>query len=137
MALTRFNKGGVRFDIDMEGMESHKASEVYKEIGEAPLLMRAVLINKDAGYGQTVTVVTTNSVIFFGKCNVETAQQIREDPEAVKELNEKGAYFKIREFVAKNPKNGKPFSNKGYSFEFLEESEYPQDLKDDDPVFRF
>lgn len=132
MALSKFNKkNGVHFTIETEGMEAHKAAEVMAEIGNAPLIMRAIFINKDNGLGESVSVVTTNSIIYFGKSMVETAREIREDPEAVKELNEKGAYFRIESFESKK------FKRTGYKFVFLEESEYPAEVKDDDPQFKY
>ena len=62
-----FNHKGRLFTIDTEGMEGHKAGEVYKEIGDAPLIMKGIFINKDTGFGESVSVVTPNSVIYFTK----------------------------------------------------------------------
>ena len=132
MALTRFNnKNGVRFTISTEGMEGKKASEVYKLIGGAPLIMRGIFVNKDNGYGESVSVVTTNSILYFGKSCVDVAREIREDPEAVNELNEKGAYFRIEEFESKKHKKN------GYKFVFLEESEIPAEVSEDAPQFKY
>jgi hypothetical protein len=132
MGLSRFNKkGGVHFDIQTEGMEAKKASEIFKEIGSEPLIMRGIFINKDTGMGESVSVVTTNSIIYFGNSCVETARDIREDPEAVKELNEKGAYFKIEEFISKK------FKKAGYKFTFLEDSEIPAEVKEDAAQFKY
>lgn len=132
MGLSRFNKkGGVHFDIQTEGMEAKKASEIFKEIGSEPLIMRGIFINKDTGMGESVSVVTTNSIIYFGNSCVETARDIREDPEAVKELNEKGAYFKIEEFISKK------FKKAGYKFTFFEDSEIPAEVKEDAAQFKY
>lgn len=132
MGLSRFNKkGGVHFDIQTEGMEAHKASEIYAEIKNEPLIMRGIFINKDTGMGESVSVVTTNSIIYFGQSCVETARDIREDPEAVKELNETGAYFKIEEFISKKYKKA------GYKFTFLEDGEIPAEVKDDAAQFKY
>lgn len=131
MALNRFNKGKRLFTIETEGMEGHKAADVFKAVGDAPLLMRAIFINKDNGYGESVSVVTTNSVIYFSKASLQTALDVREDPEAVEELNEKGAYFKIIEFESKK------WKKKGYSFEFLSDEDLPAEFSEDDPVFKW
>lgn len=132
MGLSRFNKkGGVHFDIQTEGMEAHKASEIYAEIKSEPLIMRGIFINKDTGMGESVSVVTTNSIIYFGQSCVETARDIREDPEAVKELNEKGAYFKIEEFISKKYKKA------GYKFTFLEDGEIPEEVEADAAEFKY
>lgn len=132
MGLSRFNKkSGVHFDIQTEGMEAHKASEIYAEIKNEPLIMRGIFINKDTGMGESVSVVTTNSIIYFGQSCVETAREVREDPDAVKELNEKGAYFKIEEFISKKYKKA------GYKFTFLEDGEIPSEVKDDAAQFKY
>lgn len=132
MGLSRFNKkGGVHFDIQTEGMNAKKASEVYAEIKDAALLMRAIFINKDTGMGESVSVVTPNTILYFGNSCVETAREIREDPEAVKELNEAGAYFKIEEFISKKYKKA------GYKFTFLEDSEVPEDVKKDPSLMKY
>lgn len=128
-----FNHKGALFTIDTESLEGHKSSEVYKEVGSAPLLMRAIFINKDTGYGESVSVVTTNSIIYFGKSLVETAHQIRENENAVEVLNESGAWFKIVEFESKK------FKKKGYSLEFLKPDEIPdvKTLEKDAPCFKW
>lgn len=129
--FSTLNRKGSLFTIDTEGMEGHKAAEVFKEISDAPLIMRAIFINKDTGYGESVSVVTNNSIIYFSKASLELAHQIRDNEDAVKELNEKGAYFKIVEFESKK------FKKKGYSFEFLKPDEIPAEHKDGDPVFKY
>lgn len=126
-----FNRRGRLFTIDTEGMEGHKASEVYKEIGDAPLIMKAVFINKDTGYGESVSVVTNNSVIYFSKANLEAAHNIRDNQKAVDKINEKGAFFRITEFDAKK------YKKKGYSFEFLKKSEIPAEFTGEEPCFKW
>ena len=126
-----FNRRGRLFTIDTEGMEGHKASEVFKEIGDAPLIMKAVFINKDTGYGESVSVVTNNSVIYFSKANLEAAHNIRDNQKAVDKINEKGAFFRITEFEAKK------YKKKGYSFEFLKKSEIPAEFTGEEPCFKW
>lgn len=126
-----FNHKGRLFTIDTEGMEGHKAGDVYKEIGDAPLIMKAVFINKDTGYGESVSVVTNNSVIYFSKANLEAAHNIRDNQKAVDKINEKGAFFRIIEFEAKK------YKKKGYSFEFLKKSEIPAEFKGDEACFKW
>ena len=126
-----FNKKGRLFSIDTEGMEGHKAGEVYKEIGSAPLIMKGIYINKDTGYGESVSVVTTNSIIYFSKTNLEAAHNIRDNEKAVAAINDKGAFFRITEYESKK------FKKRGYSFEFLKKSEIPAEFGDDDPVFKW
>lgn len=121
------------FTIDTSSHEGHKASEIYAEIGDAPLLMKAIFVNKDTGIGESVSVVTPNCIIYFGKTNVEKARNIRENEKAVAKLNASGAYFRIRQFEPKNKK----FKNKGYSFEFLRKNEIPADFPDDAPCFKW
>lgn len=126
-----FNRRGRLFTIDTEGMEGHKASEVFKEIGDAPLIMKAIFINKDTGYGESVSVVTNNSVIYFSKANLEAAHNIRDNQKAVDKINEKGAFFRITEFEAKK------YKKKGYSFEFLKKSEIPEEFEEDAACFKW
>lgn len=119
-----FNRKGRLFTIDTEGMEGHKASEVFADIASEPLIMKAVFINKDTGLGESVSVVTPNGIIYFGKSNLETARNIRDNEKAVAKLNRTGALFKITEFEAKR------FKKKGYAFQFLTKSEIPAELVD-------
>ena len=129
-SLNHKHKGSL-FTIDTEGMEGRKSAEIYKEIGSAPLIMRGIFINKDTGYGESVSVVTNNSIIYFSKASLDLAHQIRDNADAVNELNEKGAYFRIVEFESKK------FKKVGYSFEFLKPEEIPAEHKDNDPVFKY
>ena len=129
--FSTLNRKGSLFTIDTEGMEGHKAAEIYKEIKSAPLIMRGVFVNKDTGYGESVSVVTTNSIIYFSKSSLELAHQIRDNEDAVKALNDTGAYFRIVEFESKK------FKKVGYSFEFLKPDEIPAEHKDGDPVFKY
>lgn len=129
--FSTLNHKGSLFTIDTEGMEGRKSAEVFKDIKGAPLIMRAIFINRDTGYGESVSVVTNNSIIYFSKSSLELARQIRESEDAVKELNEKGAYFRIVEFESKK------FKKVGYSFEFLKPEEIPAEHKDGDPVFKY
>lgn len=126
-----FNRKGRLFTIDTEGMEGHKASEVYKAVGSEPLIMKAIFINKDTGYGESVSVVTPNSVIYFSKANLEAAHNIRDNQKAVDKINEKGAFFRITEFEAKK------YKKKGYSFEFLKKSEIPEEFEEDAACFKW
>ena len=126
-----FNHKGALFTIDTEGMEAHKASEVFAEIGDSPLIMRGLFINKDKGYGDSVSVITTNSIIYFGKTNVENAKKIRENEKAVAALNAFGAWFKITEFESKK------FKKKGYAFVFLKKSEIPAEVHEEDACFKW
>lgn len=128
-----FNHGNRLFTIDTEGFEGHKASEVFAEAGSSPLLMRAVYVNADNGhgYGESVSVVTTNSIIYFGKSNVENANKIRSSEKAVNKLNKTGAWFKIVEFKSKK------YKKTGYSFEFLKKEDIPAEFKDDDACFKW
>lgn len=128
-----FNHGNRLFTIDTEGFEGHKASEVFAEAGSSPLLMRAVYVNADNGhgYGESVSVVTTNSIIYFGKSNVENANKIRSSVKAVDKLNKTGAWFKIVEFKSKK------YKKTGYSFEFLKKEDIPAEFKDDDACFKW
>lgn len=126
-----FNRKGRLFTVDTEGMEGHKASEIFKEIGNAPLIMKAVFINKDTGYGESVSVVTPNSIIYFSKANLEAAHNIRDNQKAVDKINEKGAFFRITEFEAKK------YKKKGYSFEFLKKSEIPAEFTGEEPCFKW
>lgn len=119
-----FNRKGRLFTIDTEGMEGHKASEVFADIASEPLIMKAVFINKDTGLGESVSVVTPNGIIYFGKSNLEAARNIRDNDKAVAKLNSTGALFKITEFEAKR------FKKKGYAFQFLTKSEIPAELSD-------
>lgn len=128
-----YNHKGNIFTIDTSSHEGHKASEIYAEIGDAPLLMKAIFVNKDTGIGESVSVVTPNCIIYFGKTNVEKARNIRENEKAVAKLNASGAYFRIKQFEPKNKK----FKNKGYSFEFLRKNEIPADFPDDAPCFKW
>lgn len=128
-----YNHKGNIFTIDTSSHEGHKAAEIYAEIGDAPLLMKAIFVNKDTGIGESVSVVTPNCIIYFGKTNVEKARNIRENEKAVAKLNSSGAYFRIRQFEPKNKK----FKNKGYSFEFLRKDEIPADFPDDAPCFKW
>ena len=128
-----FNHGNRLFTIDTEGFEGHKASEVFAEAGSSPLLMRAVYVNADNGhgYGESVSVVTTNSIIYFGKSNVENANKIRSSVKAVDKLNKTGAWFKIVEFKSKK------YKKTGYSFEFLKKEDIPAEFGDDDACFKW
>lgn len=126
-----FNHKGALFTIDTEGMEAHKASEVFAEVADAPLIMRGIFVNKDTGLGESVSVITTNSIIYFGKTNVENAKKIRENEKAVAALNASGAWFRIREFESKK------FKKKGYAFEFLKKSEIPAEVNEDDACFNW
>lgn len=126
-----FNHKGALFTIDTEAMEAHKASEVFAEIADAPLLMRGIFVNKDTGLGESVSVITTNSIIYFGKTNVENAKKIRENEKAVAALNASGAWFRIREF------DSKKFKKKGYAFEFLKKSEIPAEVREGDACFKW
>lgn len=126
-----FNHKGALFTIDTEGMDAHKASEVFAEVADAPLLMRGIFVNKDSGLGESVSVITINSIIYFGKTNVENAKKIRENEKAVAALNASGAWFRIREFESKK------FKKKGYSFEFLKKSEIPAEVHEDDACFKW
>lgn len=126
-----FNHKGALFTISTEGMEAHKASEVFAEIGDAPLLMRGLFVNKDTGLGESVSVITTNSIIYFGKTNVENAKKIRDNEKAVAALNASGAWFRITEFESKK------FKKKGYAFVFLKKSEVPAEFNEDDACFKW
>lgn len=126
-----FNHKGALFTIDTEGMEAHKASEVFAEVADAPLLMRGIFVNKDTGLGESVSVITTNSIIYFGKTNVENAKKIRENEKAVAALNKFGGWFRIREFESKK------FKKKGYAFEFLKKSEVPVEVHEGDACFKW
>lgn len=126
-----FNHKGALFTIDTEGMEAHKASEVFAEVADAPLIMRGIFVNKDTSFGESVSVITTNSIIYFGKTNVENAKKIRENEKAVAALNASGAWFRIREFESKK------FKKKGYAFEFLKKSEIPAEVHEDDACFKW
>lgn len=128
-----YNHKGNIFTIDTSSHEGHKAAEIYAEIGDAPLLMKAIFVNKDTGIGESVSVVTPNCIIYFGKTNVEKARNIRENEKAVAKLNASGAYFRIKQFEPKNKK----FKNKGYSFEFLRKNEIPAEFPDDAPCFKW
>lgn len=137
--FSSLNHKGSLFTIDTEGMEGRKSAEVFKEIGSAPLLMRAIFINRDTGYGESVSVVTNNGIIYFSKASLDMAHQIRDNENAVKALNDKGAVFKIVEFESRK------FKKKGYSFEFLPEEEIPEFIKTgevdeahkNEPVFKY
>lgn len=141
--FSSLNHKGSLFTIDTEGMEGKKSAEIFKEIGSAPLLMRAVFVNRDTGYGESVSVVTNNGIIYFSKASLDVAHQIRDTEEAVKQLNNGGACFRIVEFESKK------FKKKGYSFEFLPDEEIPDFIKDlissgecdekhkDEPVFKY
>lgn len=133
MNFSQFNKTGVHFDIETEGMDAIKAAEVYSKVQDAPLIMKGIFINKDNGMGESVSVVTPNHIIYFGTCNVETARMVRESPDAVKVINESGAWFKIREFYVSK------FKKNGYAFVFLDDSEIPAeaDLPKDAPCFKW
>ena len=74
--FSSLNHKGSLFTIDTEGMEGRKSAEIYKEIGSAPLIMRGIFINKDTGYGESVSVVTNNSIIYFSKASLDLAHQI-------------------------------------------------------------
>lgn len=126
-----FNRKGRLFTIDTEGMEGHKASEVFKEVGSDPLIMKGVFINKDTGYGESVSVITPNSVIYFSKANLEAAHNIRDNQKAVNKINEKGAFFRIVEFESKK------FKKKGYCFEFLKKAEIPEEFEEDAACFKW
>lgn len=126
-----FNHKGALFTIDTEGMAAHKASEVFAEVADAPLIMRGIFINKNTGLGESVSVITTNSIIYFGKTNVENAKKIRENEKAVAALNASGAWFRIKEFESKK------FKKKGYAFEFLKKSEIPAEVHEDDACFKW
>ncbi len=91
-----FNHKGALFTIDTEGMEAHKASEVFAEVKDAPLIMHGLFVNKDTGLGESVSVITTNSIIYFGKTNVENAKKIRENEKAVAALNASSSWFRSR-----------------------------------------
>lgn len=145
MSLSRFNhQGGVHFDINTEGLTGVKASEVYAAVKDAPLLLKGIFINKDTGYGESVSVITPNAIIYFSKASLQLAREIREDPEAVAEINKRGAAFKITEFEATK------FKKKGYAIRFLEDSEIPEwftkyqdtgeidkDVSADEAVFKY
>lgn len=118
-----FNRKGKLFSIDTTDFEGHKASEVYKDAGSEPLIMKAVFINKDNGFGESVSVVTPNGIIYFSKTNLEAAHNIRDNEKAVKRLNKTGALFRITEYESKK------FKKKGYGFEFLKKDEIPEYLK--------
>lgn len=128
---SEYNHKGALFTIDTEGMEAHKAAEVYAEIGDSPLIMRGLFINPDKKFGKSVSVITTNSIIYFGKSNVETAEKIRENEKAVAALNASGAWFKITEFKSKK------YDKKGYAFVFLKKSEIPAEVHEDDACFKW
>lgn len=126
-----FNHRGRLFTIDTEGFEGHKAAEVYEAVKDAPLIMKGVFINKDTGYGESVSVVTPNSIIYFGKTNLEAAHSIRDNQKAVNKINEKGAFFRIKTFYSKK------FKKDGYSFEFVPKSEIPAEFKGDEACFKW
>lgn len=126
-----FNHRGRLFTIDTEGFEGHKAAEVYEAVKDAPLIMKGVFINKDTGYGESVSVVTPNSIIYFGKTNLEAAHSIRDNQRAVDRINEKGAFFRIKTFYSKK------FKKDGYSFEFVPKSEIPAEFKGDEACFKW
>lgn len=126
-----FNHRGRLFTIDTEGFEGHKAAEVYAEVKDSPLIMKGVFINKDTGYGESVSVVTPNSIIYFGKTNLEAAHSIRDNQKAVNKINEKGAFFRIKTFYSKK------FKKDGYSFEFVPKSEIPAEFKGDEACFKW
>lgn len=126
-----FNHRGRLFTIDTEGFEGHKAAEVYEAVKDAPLIMKGVFINKDTGYGESVSVVTPNSIIYFGKTNLEAAHSIRDNQRAVDRINEKGAFFRIKTFYSKK------FKKDGYSFEFVPKSEIPAEFKGDESCFKW
>lgn len=118
-----FNRKGKLFSIDTTDFEGHKAAEVYKDAGSEPLIMKAVFINKDNGFGESVSVVTPNGIIYFSKTNLEAAHNIRDNEKAVSRLNKTGALFRITEYESKK------FKKKGYGFEFLKKDEIPEYLK--------
>lgn len=118
-----FNRKGKLFTIDTTDFEGHKAAEVYKDAGSEPLIMKAVFINKDNGFGESVSVVTPNGIIYFSKTNLESAHNIRDNEKAVNRLNKTGALFRITEYESKK------FKKKGYGFEFLKKDEIPEYLK--------
>ena len=126
-----FNHKGRLFTIDTEGFEGHKAAEVYEAVKDALLIMKGVFINKDTGYGESVSVVTPNSIIYFGKTNLEAAHSIRDNPKAVNKINEKGAFFRIKTFYSKK------YKKDGYSFEFVPKSEIPAEFKGDEACFKW
>lgn len=128
---SEYNHKGALFTIDTEGMEAHKAAEVYAEIGDSPLIMRGLFINPDKKFGKSVSVITTNSIIYFGKSNVETAEKIRDNEKAVAALNASGAWFKITEFTSKK------YDKKGYAFVFLKKAEIPAEVHEDDACFKW
>lgn len=128
---SEFNHKGRLFTIDTEGFEGHKASEVYEAVKDAPLIMKGVFINKDTGYGESVSVVTPNSIIYFGKTNLEAAHSIRDNQKAVNSINEKGAFFRIKTFYSKK------FKKDGYSFEFVPKSEIPEEFEEDAACFKW
>ncbi len=128
---SEYNHKGALFTIDTEGMEAHKAAEVYAQIGDSPLIMRGLFINPDKKFGKSVSVITTNSIIYFGKSNVETAEKIRDNEKAVAALNASGAWFKITEFTSKK------YDKKGYAFVFLKKSEIPAEVHEDDACFKW
>lgn len=118
-----FNRKGKLFTIDTTDFEGHKAAEVYKDAGSEPLIMKAVFINKDNGFGESVSVVTPNGIIYFSKTNLDAAHNIRDNEKAVNRLNKTGALFRITEYESKK------FKKKGYGFEFLKKDEIPEYLK--------
>lgn len=118
-----FNRKGKLFTIDTTDFEGHKAGEVFKDAGSEPLIMKAVFINKDNGFGESVSVVTPNGIIYFSKTNLEAAHSIRDNEKAVNRLNKTGALFRITEYESKK------FKKKGYGFEFLKKDEIPDYLK--------
>lgn len=118
-----FNRKGKLFTIDTTDFEGHKAAEVFKDAGSEPLIMKAVFINKDNGFGESVSVVTPNGIIYFSKTNLEAAHNIRDNEKAVNRLNKTGALFRITEYESKK------FNKKGYGFEFLKKDEIPEYLK--------
>lgn len=115
MALfNKFNKSRI-YDIDTEGFEGRKAKDVYSEIGNKPLLMRGLFINH-SDLGDSVSVVTNKSIIYFGGAMVETAEEIMQNDECTAVLNSTGVAFHIEEFTSKK------YKRTGYKFVFEEET---------------
>lgn len=115
MALfNKYNRVRI-YAIDTEGFEGRKAKDIFAEIGNKPLLMKGLFINH-SDLGDSVSVVTNKSIIYFGGSMVETAEQIMENDECTEVLNNTGVAFHIEEFTSKK------FKRTGYKFVFEEET---------------
>ena len=119
MGITKFNKSAPLFSFSApEDFEYHKLSEFAADANTDKVFkINAFFIGKGTKYGSNPVVVTDFCYINLPKHMLETVINIMNDSEAVREINNGEAGFKIYSYVDK-------LGGTSYSIEFVK-SELP------------